>query len=862
MLLFNRNEVPKKVSHLKHAYESLPTKFSHDQLHVRDYLGEGIYLLKNGDLGAIYRISGIYDEVLTNKELEQKIFTLQKGLRNICLGIPSFERKSNTVIQLHMRQREVTLDDVLDGRHNALKDDFLKKLILEEEKYHFQTQEMKKREFYLSLRFVVKNRERINYLEEVKNFIKKDIKTNDIQNTVKSNLKKFKEELSDLKHGLERDYTLEEVNSQDYISFVQNYFEINSKEKSLARDHDIHEQVIIPTLKLGEIDDDSTTRGVIESDKGWMKVFYFDQLSHLMYGQLRVFLDEIPVKNFDISWTISHGSCEYSSDLIAKEGWFERKGKDGDYIHFRENINSARPHVIQSIKLIVHNLKAEKEGRLKSITTDFLGCVLNKEIQIPISQFSSCLPLNCLPVDNKLKGGRCKQIRLENALGFAPIYDGAPRDFGCRNFISRQGTLTGFDFFSGQGNRMMATLADTRSGKSVFNAGNILEFMARYPDGIVRVIDKKSSYEKLGDLVGGRVIQFSEEALKDRPYSPFALESWDEDDIENIYLLIATTLVQKNKGINITACHAEVLRESIKLAYNSHLSNMKLAAKEGIEIDPHPVWNDILSKMPQVCENLRASNVVGVDEARDDLARWSVNLYPTGQYGFIFSRHEKNEANTNKERFLTYDLDGIHDEVLRQIAAMMAFVKIGRDLAKLPRSTPKLIVFEELGMLLHGEDEAQKLMDEFIHMVIKTCAKLNAVANSITNNVKDYTSPNKPAGITIWENSSQKVFLPLGDLIDSAKKAWGEKFNEADIQILEDVKKEFHLKRSQAYVYSNNDAAPYKGTVIVPLSPFMDALCTTSGPQVDLYHKYKKEGLDCMESLIKMATNNPYGEGL
>jgi type IV secretory pathway VirB4 component len=844
--------------------KSLPDKFSEQEVHVRDYLGDGVYLLKNGDLGAMFKISGIYDEVLTNKEVEEKIGTLLKSFRSIILGVPSFERKSNTVIQLHLRQRKAEEKDLFDDCHDEIKDEFLKKIIKEEEIYHFKTQKIIKRELFLSLRFVIEKTESVSYLHQLKEYINHNISKNDYKRQLEENLQKFNEELINLKHSISRDFEINEVRENMYINFIQNYFNFRSEVPVVSRKTHIHQQIILPKIKEESLtSEDATMSGAIQTDKGLIKTFYLDQLpGSYLYGQLRIFIDQLPIRDFDISWNISHGNAEFGTDLMAKEGWYTRKtsrqAEANDFASFRENINSTRPYVVQSVRLITYNLKSENEGLLQSLAMDYIGARLVKESQIPIHTFISSLPMNCLPIYNKIKGGRCKKIRLENALAFAPIYTGAPITNGVKNWISRQNSQTRFNLFSGQGNRMTAILATTRAGKSVFNANLILEFLAVNPTGIVRVIDKKSSYQKLGDLVGGRVINFSEAALKDAPYSPFALDNWDEDDIENIYLLISTAIIQKNEGIKLSACHTEVLRESIKLAYNSHLKNTNIAIKQKLEIDPHPIWSDILSQMPQVCENLRSSGVVGVDKARDDLASWSVNLYQTGQYGFLFSKHELKKNDSSKDRFITYDLDGIFDPVLRQLAAMMAFIKIGRDLAKLPRKVPKLIIFEELGMLLHGKDEAQNLMDEFVHMIIKTCAKLNAQAISITNDVKDYTE--KAAGRTVWDNSSQKIFLPLGDLIDSAKVAWGEKYNEADFQILESLEKEFHLKRSQAYIYSKNEVTPYKGTLIIPLSPFMDALCTTSGPQVDLYDALRKEGLTCMETLVKMAADHPYGE--
>lgn len=848
MNLLKLLDKPSSENSLNRCLSNLPNSFSEAHIDVREYIEDGIFLLKNGDLGAIFKINGFDDEPLTNKDLEARINSLHKGLRSLICGVPSHDNSGNVLVSVHLSQRRVRKSK--NPKLNNLASSDLKDLITGEEKYLYDSQKIVRREILISVRFTVENNDP-SLFEKIR-FISSSSKNFDPN--LKKNLKLFKSELSNLEHNISRYYKISALNSYDYIYKVQNIISGGENHCSINSKSNIHENIYVKKLSLVKND-----IKIGESKKG---IFYLEHLPESFnLGQMRLFLNSISCTNFDITWNISHGSNSFGTDLAAKEGWFSGKStrirEASDLQSFREKINSSNPYCIQSLRLITHNLSEDKKGALKSLSMDYLGSRLQEEKQIPIHMLKTSLPLCCLPIENKIKG-RHRKILLENALAFCPIFKNDEND-GYQLWISRSMQESRFDLFAGQGNKMTALLAMSRGGKSVFNSKLLIEFMARNPKGIVRIIDKKSSYQKLSDLVNGRIIYFNEDSLKNNPYSPFALSSWDEDDIENLFLLISTALVQKNAGIKLSACHSEILRESLKLAFNNHLKNKQSSSKLGVDSDPHPVWNDILSQMPTACENLRASGVKNIDSAKNDLSKWSVNLYDTGQYGFIFSAHEKNQ-NQNLEQFLTYDLDGISDPVLAQISAMMAFIKISRDLAKLPRSVPKLIVFEELGMLLHGEGESQKLMDEFIHMVIKTCAKMNAQAIAITNDVKDYTE--KAAGRTIWGNSTQKLFLPLGDLYPMAEKAWNDQFNEADLQILKSLEKEFHLKRSQAYIYSNNEVSPFKGSLFVPLSPYMNAICTTSGDEVEYYNELRKKGLNPKECLIKMAEEHPYGEGL
>lgn len=837
--------IPKSKGYLESYLNRLPDNFCEAHFEVREELENGIFLLKNGDIGAMYKINGVYDEPLTNEELESELLTLHKGLRSVLVGVPSHAGLGNTVISIHFSQRR-TIE-----QFGISESDGVGSILAREERYLYDTQEIVKREIFLSIRFCIKHDDQ-SLKEKLLFFTRTESEST--KSSYEDHLKDFKLELANLEHNITRFFKLSPLTCYDLIYFTQNLLSGGENHVAIGSQSNIHENVYVKKVTLN---DHKVTIG--NSEKG---LFHLEHLPESFnYGQMRLFINDIPCTNFDCIWTISHGSNKFGTDLAAKEGWYSGKAtrirEASQFQSFRENVNSQEPYCVQSFKVITHNLNPDLVGALQSLSMDYLGSRLQEEKQIPIHFLKTILPFSCLPPENKMKG-RSRKIRLENAMAFAPLFIG-PTQNGKQLWISRSMTEAKFDLFAGQGNKMTALLAMSRGGKSVFNTKLIMEFISRNPEGIVRVIDKKSSYQKLSDIVNGRVIFFNEETLRKNPYSPFALEGWDEDDIENLYLLISTALVQKNEGIKITACHSEILRESIKLAFNNHLKNQENAKKQNLVFDPHPVWNDVLTQMPSACENLKASGVKDVDGAKDDLSRWSVNLYETGQYGFIFSSFEKMEHRP-LDQFLTYDLDGISDPILAQIAAMMAFIKIGRDLAKLPRSTPKLIVFEELGMLLHGEGDSQKLMDEFIHMVIKTCAKLNAQAIAITNDVKDYTE--KAAGRTIWGNSTQKLFLPLGDLYPMAERAWKDQFNEADLQIMKSLTKEFHFKRSQAYVYSNNEVSPFKGSLIVPLSPYMNAICTTSGNEVEFYNKLRRDGFTPLEALKTMSEKHPYGEGL
>lgn len=854
--LFKTSKDYQKIS------DRLPDSFSERHIDLRDFTEDHIVLLKNGDIGVIYEVEGIYDEVLDNEGLIEQLNSYMKGFRSVAAGIPSHLNLRNTTIQFILRQRELKSAPAKDfkGKHFEFSENITGKILKDEEETLFNLGLLQK-SFYLTIRFSPPKSGQANkrffneFILPFRNtFIKE--KQEHLDQFLQS-YETFKNELAIFERHFASCFCLHKVNRSEARQIIQNML-FAGEDKPSFDENGSFEQSICSPQYVQEKD-----CLVNEETGSSICSYHLEQLPReYAYGKFRHFIEAIPYKNFDLVWILSHGSREFTKDLIARETFYGRKKTTDiefqEFASFRNNIDAQRPHGIQSVRLLIYNPAQDKEGLLESLAQDYVGARLVKEKQILTHMLATSLPLNCRAEANKLKG-RSRKIRLENAIAFLPFYKGPPTTTGLRYHVSRCLTPTRFDFFAGEGNKITAVLGMSRAGKSVLTNNLILEFIEKNPDGIVRIIDVKTSYLKLCDLLEGKVIQFSEEKLKEKCYSPFALgDNYDIDDIEAIFLLISTAIIQKNPGIKFSAIHTELLRESLKIAYNSNLTTKKNFGSD--ESAPHPVWDDILASLPQAMATLKSSGVQGVDQANKDIALWSVNLYQTGQFGFIFNRHEKLDEQSHQSKILVYDLDGITDDVLKQLAAMMAFIKISRDLAKLPTSVPKLIIFEEFGILLNGDDEAQKILKQYINLIQKTTTKLNAQPFAITNNVEDFSI--KPAGISFWEQSTQKIFLPLGSLYENARKAWGPQFNEAIWQIIKSLKKEIEFKRTSILVVSDNDTAPYVGSFYLVLSSFMDALTTSSGSQMNLYRELKKEGLSTLEALQSMRTNYPYGKGL
>jgi hypothetical protein len=835
---------------------ALSESFAEAHIPLREHLGDGVFLLASGDLGVVYDVGGIYDELMSEAEILGAMTPFLKFLRQIVVGIPTYAGLRNTVVQLICSQRQqISIPEPVRPVQSEAG------ALLRSEEDRLFAMGLVRRRFLLSVRYSPpKNSNSVG--QKVRSILDLFQAEGKIEEEERAFIFRHRAEFEDSLKNLEAEFNaaspIRRLGPSELIHYYEDVLHGATPQKLIFPDEKNISEAIYTSQLIGSAD------GVELPGGGKITPFVLAQLpDDYAVGLFRHFIDSLPVKNFDLVWGFSHGSRDFSSAMAVKASWFSHgpahRGKHEDLISFQNNLDALHPHGVQSLRLLTYDIDDATKARIQTLAMDHIGARLLPERQIGVHMVVSSLPL-CLSKEGNRIVGRCRQIRLENAVGFWPLYDGPPRDQGTRWHCSRNLTPTRFDLFRGESNRMTTVLGTSRAGKSCLMNQLLLEFMERFPEGVIRVIDKKTSYLKLADLLGGKIISFSESALRVSPYSPFALGDWEDDDIDGIYVLLATALVQKNPGIELSSLHAEILRDAIKIAYNNQLMNIRHSERTGDQsFDPHPIWTNILAALPQAANLKTESGVKGANNAREEIAAWSVSLGQSGQYGFIFSSHERKESATGLASFLVYDLDGIVDPVLQLLAAQMAFLKITRDLATVSRSVPKLIVFEELGMLLHGDSQAQKLNTEFIQNVVKTCAKLNAQAISLTNGVGDYMDT--PAGKTLWTIATQKLFLPLGDAMVSELKAkCGGEFTVAEFQILASLEISRRLKRSELYVRSENSDAPYRGTVFLPLSPSMDALVSSSGSQVEFYAKLRRDGISAGASLKIMVDEYPYGE--
>ncbi len=825
------NLLRNKIRHFQKELGLAPS-ISDQHIGLRAHLGDGVYLLENGDLGSTFHLSGIADESLTENQLTEAVSPIHKFISEMVKGIPSIKADSSTVIQIICSQRALSYTAQNDANSKSAG------LIYAEEQSLAPS--LVARQFYLCVRWTPPRRTWFKvrpYPLRDELGQSKDLFLREIRNKM-----------------LESSLKLSPLSPEELLSYFNSVI-MRGKTPTFSLGEEklssLHENIINDPCK-------GTSDGFDFKD-GNIRVFTFSELpTHFSLGRIRTLMDLLPVQSFDLVWTLSHGFYRCGVSHTIKKMFFSQGPAHQkifqDLLSFEEDIHTQNPAACFSLRLIAYDVDNDLESKIISSSIQATGIPLIREAQIATHLIATSLPMNCQPISHKIVG-RCRFVHLNRALTFAPLYTAASDRNALRLWSSRAGLPTRFDIFNKGGNNHLCVLGNSESGKSCLMSQFLLEFLWRFNDGIIRIIDKKSSYGKVADLFQGKVIAFSETYLKENPYSPFSYESWDEDDVLLTVVFIQSAIEKVNPGIALSGLHTELLSEAVKLCAIEHERNK---TRVGIgDLDPHFTWIDIQKKLPVVAEKKDSNRELAI-KALKELRALTVSFDKGGQFSFLFCAHEKKESRTDNCKLVVYDLDGISDPRLQVIAAQLAFLKVARDLKKIDLQTRKLIVFEELGVLVRGDSkESSEIATRFMRNIVKTARKIGAQAVGISNELSDFTDTD--GGKAFWQIATQKLFLPQSDAGKENIKSLEGELSAADIDIIRDL----YIKKgyfSQGYLLSK--PTDFKGSFLIPLSPMMNALVTTNNKEEALYRSLRDKNLTPEQALEQMAANHPYGRNL
>ena len=808
-------------------------------LSVTDYLGDGVFFNRSGQYGKIYELdAGVYDEPLTERELGFEFDKFQRFLADILPGLG--KSTANTVVQVICSQRKAASFPELSAKTPAGE-------ILKREVNHVASLGLINRRFIIAVLW----QPQTSFLSQLKADLKISLTSNPESYFEKLTREKdfFLRQLKRIENSAE--VSFRSWSDKDYIAYVNSVLNPGKKlDFDLGAEpfHYLSKNIFTDSVK-------ATGKGFDLSSGKNIRSFYWSQLpAHFILGRFKTFLSKLPMTDYEICWTMSHGEISLKMEHGARLLWFSRgpafEEHKKDWDSLRKKINGRNPYGKMSLSLTTYNVDEDIETAVSKASTLYLGSPVVLEERHGPQMITRSLPLNTTPEENSILG-RFTTKSLDTAIGFLPIYDG-PRGEGVRLWMNNRRFPTWFNLFSGEQNRTGFVLGRMGAGKSVLNGSLILEFKEQFPSGLVRVIDIKSSYAKLCDLLSGKLVSFTEEDFQRRPFSPFAVEKWENADIALVRSFLCSSIALLNPDAQIGIEHTEIIDEALKICANLQEEDKEWSNDSGNDVDPHFVWSDVKSKLEVAAEqkNHKDMKIVG------EILRWTSAFDKTGSYGFLFNTYEA-RGQSDLSEFVVYDLGNMDDEKLKTMAAQLVSMKVTRDLRKVAESVPKFVVFEELGVYLTGEDEkTQAMANRFVVNITKTVRKIGGIPYGITNAVEDFLT--KEGGVSFLNQAVTQIYLPFTDsMVQSlvmASKGENSKIslNEADIDIIRNLEIK-DGEYSQAYVISKVDGRVYKGVINMPLSPSMYALLNTNPTPRARYNELRSSGYSAIEAIDSLA---------
>lgn len=819
--------------------------FSQENLDVVQPLAEGIFLFSDGSIGSVCRIEGFYDETETREHVRSYLASLQASLSELSSDFEGIDPNSRVVVQIINEQDVASYEESsfqFSGQGSSI--------LNEEQRMIYDAYLPTKRNVYLSVRVQFSLEQKDKTL--LASFLDK----------MKFEEESIEEKLFVFKRSIQSFFS--QFSDNENILSENKLKKLYQKLLCQSEDHPVHKFNGDIRVEVSSGIENTSENLIHYRGKKYGAAFFLEKGGNdVQFGRMAEFLNAIPYRKWVCAWTISDIKSAVSSDYMLSKSFFKNPvvvtEEYAAYTDFERDVSMDNPYCTQSFKLVVfgENQYEERDSvQIKSLSREYLNCRMLAEVELPTHTLSACLPMNCSAENNKIQY-RCKTIHMSNAVAFAPVFCGPKRQEESRLMISQYNSPTGYISSFGEGNRMAIGLGQTRSGKSAFSIQEDMDFLTRYDNSILRVIDISTSREKVIDALGGQLVDFSGIVTGEFNYSPFDLDAPDSDDISSLCYLIKLVLVNENKGIEFSASHTKLIEKSLKMAYNLSFRTMESFEFKGKY--KHPTWKTIRDELPNAKSELELSSSTSFDIEAEEIRKWSVCLSGNDGYGKLFNGQVQSHE-MKKSRYRVYDMGKNSNNEMGQVVALMTVIRVLRDIKKEDISAKKRIIFEEFGSLVRGNSASAEILKEFFQLFITTLAKYNTGVLLVTNAVEDLST--NSAGRMMWEKASLKVFLPCKELLSSMKKSWGDEFNEAEWQIIESLEKDTQNKRVGIYVSSTNEDFVYKSSIYVPLSPQMDALTSSSPSQTKYYRKQKSKGMKGDEIIDLMAKRFPYGAGL
>lgn len=731
--------------------ESLGALLPYDEYLEQDR----IFLMKDGSLGAVFKVSLLEHEPMTGEQIVSQIEKLKTW----------FSLPENCVLQILFDQSSISYHDPL-----------WKTLLQKYENPHPVAEALQKervrmfqsacgtentvcplsRNTYLAIRFFPE------CLEKKK--IQTILENGEMQ--LLTSASEYLRELKEFKNivdGFEQDskIPLHRLGAKELIDFLRRFFNPKEYYKRSFAEYNakipVSDQVIFnsPTLDFEGIEREGIRTRVISlktspliAYPGGMANFtkvtfpFKIALSFSFPGKAKVkrFFD---MKDFFLDRSPSAKAQRQKEEVLMVQ---KRLAFGDRVLHMTFNV------------IVEGNTNDELDKRTREIVNIFhndLEAEVIRESDIGLGLCLNSLPLNYSP-DVDYSTQRAIRILQSDVLNFLPVFDSFR---GLKEplqlYLSRENNLVPFSLFENETSNHTVVLADSGSGKSAFIIDCIQAVKKKKEDPLVFIIDKKSSYKMIARLFDGDLTIF--DPNNDMPFSPFR-GNYDEAKVNFLTQLLLTAVSLVSPNFQVESEHLSALSKAIKLAYKTSVDQRGLSYRDsrfvveklcyGTEISIDDIVREI-GTLKSFREFETSAHVL------NDLIVKLKPFYGDGPYAKYFGSTSQSERKSTS--FYAYDLDALDsDPTLQTLMTMSVFEEIRQIIAQPEnRSRGGIVICEELGRIGGDNPVANRYIVDFA----ETLRKLGFWLIALAPRPQNYFD--SEAGRAMWGVADNFLFLKM-----------------------------------------------------------------------------------------------------
>lgn len=325
--------------------------------------------------------------------------------------------------------------------------------------------------------------------------------------------------------------------------------------------------------------------------------------------------------------------------------------------------------------------------------------------------------------------------------------------------VSRAGGLVTLDSRDSETSPHMAVLASSGGGKSFYMANAMVAFAASQKRPMIFVIDKKTSYrilaEVIGEDCGSQIVE------PPKAYPNIFRGRFDEFRLPVIVGILRTAISLVSPGVRLGAIEEMLLSEGVRMSFEMneldahteyHSGALRASAPGRVRV---PRLSDVVENLFPVATGMKIP--LSIPES---LRAFLAPFVGSGPYAALFDAEAFDDFDPPTPGFSLYDLDGLSGNVvLQSLVTQCILAEILRQIRRPENAgVAGMLVIEEVGVLA---GESLELVS-FVQDAWKRFRKMGITCVGLTNQVKDYLELAGPR--EIWAVSPNKVILRMLDL--------------------------------------------------------------------------------------------------